>query len=183
MDQYPGRALGRSRSLASSRRCAAGKARVGAGDTGLLGAERHLRWLDLFHVLFGDARRLPRTRARALPCRGTVPSPAGPFVDMGLPLLLGMGFEYIDPMVFDDPVTGKRLLYWGRASSRSRSRSWLRIACPSCRTASQSTSSGPIPSRAPSPGWLKPPGSSATTTIITSSTQATIAAGRTPNMA
>lgn len=40
-------------------------------------------------------------------------TPAGPFVDMGLPLLLGMGFEYIDPMAFDDPVTGKCLLYWG----------------------------------------------------------------------
>ena len=40
-------------------------------------------------------------------------SPAGPFVDMGMPLLLGMGFEYIDPMAFDDPVSGKRLLYWG----------------------------------------------------------------------
>jgi arabinan endo-1,5-alpha-L-arabinosidase len=39
--------------------------------------------------------------------------PAGPFVDMGMPLLLGMGFEYIDPMAFDDPVTGKHLLYWG----------------------------------------------------------------------
>jgi arabinan endo-1,5-alpha-L-arabinosidase len=43
----------------------------------------------------------------------TSKSPAGPFVDMGMPLLLGMGFEYIDPMAFDDPVTGKRLLYWG----------------------------------------------------------------------
>lgn len=43
----------------------------------------------------------------------TSTSPAGPFVDMGLPLLLGMGFEYIDPMAFDDPVSGKRLLYWG----------------------------------------------------------------------
>ncbi len=43
----------------------------------------------------------------------TAASPAGPFVDMGLPLLLGIGFEYIDPMVFDDPATGKRLLYWG----------------------------------------------------------------------
>jgi arabinan endo-1,5-alpha-L-arabinosidase len=43
----------------------------------------------------------------------TATSPAGPFVDMGMPLLLGMGFEYIDPMAFDDPVTGKRLLYWG----------------------------------------------------------------------
>jgi arabinan endo-1,5-alpha-L-arabinosidase len=43
----------------------------------------------------------------------TANSPAGPFTDMGLPLLLGMGFEYIDPMAYDDPATGKRLLYWG----------------------------------------------------------------------
>ena len=43
----------------------------------------------------------------------TSASPAGPFVDMGMPLLLGAGFEYIDPMAFDDPATGKRLLYWG----------------------------------------------------------------------
>jgi arabinan endo-1,5-alpha-L-arabinosidase len=43
----------------------------------------------------------------------TSTSPAGPFVDMGMPLLLGMGFEYIDPMAYDDPVTGKKLLYWG----------------------------------------------------------------------
>lgn len=43
----------------------------------------------------------------------TATSPEGPFVDMGLPLLLGMGFEYIDPMAYDDPATGKRLLYWG----------------------------------------------------------------------
>jgi arabinan endo-1,5-alpha-L-arabinosidase len=40
-------------------------------------------------------------------------SPAGPFKDMGMPLLLGAGFEYIDPMAFDDPATGKHLLYWG----------------------------------------------------------------------
>ena len=43
----------------------------------------------------------------------TSESPEGPFLDMGMPLLLGMGFEYIDPMAFDDPVTGKHLLYWG----------------------------------------------------------------------
>ena len=30
-----------------------------------------------------------------------------------MPLLLGVGFEYIDPMVFLDPVSGKWLLYWG----------------------------------------------------------------------
>ena len=40
-------------------------------------------------------------------------SPAGPFVDMGMPLLLGVGFEYIDPMVFIDPASGQWLLYWG----------------------------------------------------------------------
>jgi arabinan endo-1,5-alpha-L-arabinosidase len=43
----------------------------------------------------------------------TAKSPQGPFIDMGMPLLLGAGFEYIDPMAFDDPVTGKHLLYWG----------------------------------------------------------------------
>jgi arabinan endo-1,5-alpha-L-arabinosidase len=43
----------------------------------------------------------------------TSDSPAGPFVDMGVPLLLGVGFEYIDPMVFADPASGKRWLYWG----------------------------------------------------------------------
>jgi len=43
----------------------------------------------------------------------TSDSPAGPFVDMGMPLLLGVGFEYIDPHAFDCPVTGKHLLYWG----------------------------------------------------------------------
>jgi len=43
----------------------------------------------------------------------TSSSPDGPFVDMGMPLLLGAGFEYIDPMAFDDPATGKHLLYWG----------------------------------------------------------------------
>jgi arabinan endo-1,5-alpha-L-arabinosidase len=43
----------------------------------------------------------------------TSTSPAGPFIDMGMPMLLGAGFEFIDPMAFDDPATGKRLLYWG----------------------------------------------------------------------
>lgn len=51
-------------------------------------------------------------RAHALAV-ATSSSPAGPFTDMGTPLLLGVGFEYIDPMAFDDPVTGKHLLYWG----------------------------------------------------------------------
>ena len=52
------------------------------------------------------------TRGHALAV-ATSPSPEGPFVDIGAPLLLGEGFEFIDPMAFDDPATGKRLLYWG----------------------------------------------------------------------
>jgi arabinan endo-1,5-alpha-L-arabinosidase len=40
-------------------------------------------------------------------------SPAGPFVDMGQPLKCGDSFVEIDPFAWDDPATGKRLLYWG----------------------------------------------------------------------
>ena len=43
----------------------------------------------------------------------TAHSPAGPFTDIGQPLQCGKGFVDIDPMAFDDPATGKRLLYWG----------------------------------------------------------------------
>lgn len=45
----------------------------------------------------------------------TSDSPTGPFVDKGEPLLCGESFVNIDPMAFDDPKTGKRLLYWGSA--------------------------------------------------------------------
>lgn len=43
----------------------------------------------------------------------TASRPEGPFLDMGEPLLCGDSFVNIDPMAFDDPATGKRLLYWG----------------------------------------------------------------------
>jgi len=39
--------------------------------------------------------------------------PEGPFRDVGSPLLCGKGFVNIDPMAYDDPATGKRLLFWG----------------------------------------------------------------------
>jgi arabinan endo-1,5-alpha-L-arabinosidase len=39
--------------------------------------------------------------------------PQGPFTDSGRPLQCGEGFVNIDPMAFDDPATGRRLLYWG----------------------------------------------------------------------
>jgi arabinan endo-1,5-alpha-L-arabinosidase len=43
----------------------------------------------------------------------TSKNPAGPFKDIGKPLKCGESFINIDPMAFDDPATGKRLLYWG----------------------------------------------------------------------
>jgi arabinan endo-1,5-alpha-L-arabinosidase len=43
----------------------------------------------------------------------TARAPAGPFTDSGAPLLCGTGIEHIDPMAFDDPRSGRRLLYWG----------------------------------------------------------------------
>ena len=43
----------------------------------------------------------------------TANSPRGPFRDIGKPLQCGPGFVNIDPMQYDDPATGKHLLYWG----------------------------------------------------------------------
>ncbi len=43
----------------------------------------------------------------------TAEAPEGPFTDTGTPLVCGAGIEHIDPMAFDDPSSGKRLLYWG----------------------------------------------------------------------
>jgi arabinan endo-1,5-alpha-L-arabinosidase len=43
----------------------------------------------------------------------TASRPEGPFTDIGRPLQCGPGFVNIDPMAYDDPGTGKRLLYWG----------------------------------------------------------------------
>lgn len=43
----------------------------------------------------------------------TADRPEGPFTDVGRPLQCGPGFVNIDPMAFDDPATGRRLLYWG----------------------------------------------------------------------
>ena len=47
----------------------------------------------------------------------TTESPAGPFDPEEEPLRCGDGFVNIDPMPFDDPKTGKCLLYWGSDSS------------------------------------------------------------------
>jgi arabinan endo-1,5-alpha-L-arabinosidase len=43
----------------------------------------------------------------------TATSGAGPFTDVGSPVVCGTGFTTIDPMGFDDPQSGKHYLYWG----------------------------------------------------------------------
>lgn len=40
-------------------------------------------------------------------------NPEGPFVDIGKPLISGESFVNIDPMAFDDPLSGRKYLYWG----------------------------------------------------------------------
>ncbi|NUO65040.1 MAG: family 43 glycosylhydrolase [Gemmatimonadaceae bacterium] len=46
----------------------------------------------------------------------TSAAPNGPFVDTGSPLVCGSDFSHIDPMAYDDPVSGKKYLYWGSNS-------------------------------------------------------------------
>lgn len=76
------------------------------------------------HVIAADGRYFLYYSAKpdaalADPQRGlclsaaTADRPQGPFTDIGTPLLCGEAFVNIDPMAFDDPATGKRLLYWG----------------------------------------------------------------------
>ncbi len=55
----------------------------------------------------------PDTREGLCLAVATARAPEGPFVDCGEPLCPGPGFVNIDPMPFDDPATGKLLLYWG----------------------------------------------------------------------
>ncbi|MGI8872513.1 MAG: glycoside hydrolase family 43 protein [Candidatus Limnocylindria bacterium] len=43
--------------------------------------------------------------------------PQGPFQPVDRPLRCGDDFVNIDPMPFDDPVSGRRLLYWGSNGS------------------------------------------------------------------
>jgi arabinan endo-1,5-alpha-L-arabinosidase len=47
----------------------------------------------------------------------TAATASGPFADVGRPVRCGPSFTTIDPMAFDDPQTGKRLLYWGSAGA------------------------------------------------------------------
>lgn len=66
----------------------------------------------LYYSAKPDAALVDKTRGLCLAV-AVATTPQGPFVDMGHPLKCGETFVDIDPMAFDDPATGKRLLYWG----------------------------------------------------------------------
>lgn len=66
----------------------------------------------LYYSAKPDAAVSDTTRGLCLAV-ATSRRPEGPFADMGEPLQCGPAFLNIDPMSFDDPATGKRLLYWG----------------------------------------------------------------------
>jgi arabinan endo-1,5-alpha-L-arabinosidase len=59
-----------------------------------------------------DAALTDQTRGLCLAV-ATAARPEGPFTDLGTPLQCGPGFVNIDPFSYDDPETGRRLLYWG----------------------------------------------------------------------
>ena len=78
------------------------------------------------HVLYDGLRYImyfsAEPNAAKGKCLGVAVSaaPEGPFLDTGNPLLCGDGNEHIDPMAFDDPLTGSRLLYWGSGAKPIR---------------------------------------------------------------
>ena len=71
------------------------------------------------HVSEADGRYFmyysadPNTQTGLCLAVAVASAPGGPFVDIGKPLKCGTSFINIDPMAYDDPQTGKRLLYWG----------------------------------------------------------------------
>ena len=66
----------------------------------------------LYYSAKPDAALADESRGLCLAV-ATADRPEGPFRDSGRPLQCGPGFVNIDPMAYDDPATGKRLLYWG----------------------------------------------------------------------
>ena len=73
---------------------------------------RHGSTYYLYYSAKPDAALDDQSRGLCLAV-ATASRPEGPFADIGNPLQCGPGFVNIDPMSYDDPATGKRLLYWG----------------------------------------------------------------------
>jgi arabinan endo-1,5-alpha-L-arabinosidase len=80
----------------------------------------------------------------------TATAAAGPFTDVGVPLMCASGIEAIDPMEFEDPQSGKRYLYWGSGGApitvRELSADGRSFADGSTPTAVLFTGSGPYDS-------------------------------------
>lgn len=89
--------------------------------------------------------------------------PQGPFTDVGGPLACGPNgdFEYIDPMEFDDPASGKRYLYWGSGykpiSVRELAADRMRFAAGSAPTVVIPTSGAPYEALVEGPWLVKRP--------------------------
>ncbi|MFC7536724.1 glycoside hydrolase family 43 protein [Sphingomonas sp. GCM10030256] len=66
----------------------------------------------LYYSAKPDAALSDQSRGLCLAV-ATSASPVGPFLDSGRPLQCGEGFVNIDPFAYDDPATGRKLLYWG----------------------------------------------------------------------
>ena len=73
---------------------------------------RHGGTYYLYYSARPDAALTDASRGLCLAV-ATAERPDGPFTDSGQPLQCGARFVNIDPMAFDDPATGRRLLYWG----------------------------------------------------------------------
>lgn len=72
----------------------------------------HAGTFYLYYSAKPDAALRDTTRGLCLAV-ATARRPEGPFTDVGNPLQCGPSFVNIDPMAYDDPATGRRLLYWG----------------------------------------------------------------------
>jgi arabinan endo-1,5-alpha-L-arabinosidase len=86
---------------------------------------RHARLYYLYYSAQPDASLTDKERGLCLAV-ATSTRPQGPFADRGRPLLCGPGFADIDPMAYDDPATGQRLLYWGSGFGPIRVRALAR---------------------------------------------------------
>lgn len=81
-----------------------------ASETQKFWAPHVSRHGDTFYMYYSAD---PNTLTGLCLAVATARSPRGPFTDVGKPLKCGTSFINIDPMAFDDPKTGRRLLYWG----------------------------------------------------------------------
>jgi arabinan endo-1,5-alpha-L-arabinosidase len=79
-------------------------------------AERDGRFVMYFSAQIDASKRTSPTDGFCIGM-ATATSAAGPFTDVGHPVVCGPTFTTIDPMGFDDPQSGKHYLYWGSSGA------------------------------------------------------------------